>query len=245
LQERSKALAAEAEKQAATAQDLARLQTYQVDGKTGRLTPTYGQSMSDKSDPNRPPDIGDFELIERSGRKITNKDLLGEPWAVCFIFTTCPGQCLTTTANMAKLQEQLGGAPVRLVTISVRPEYDTPEVLRNYADNFGADPDRWLFLTGEKDYVYNLLRSDFKQLVQEMTGPDVQKGWEVLHTDDVLHIDAKGRIVKRYHGMDNESMSSLRDALLAEAEQIAKNPAPPESDKPALAEKPHQRSEGE
>lgn len=244
LNERSKLAALQAEKQAAVARDLAILQPYKVDQETGRLSPA-GNSASGNLDPDRPPDIGDFELIERSGRKITNKDLLGQPWAVCFIFTTCAGQCLQTSANMAKLQQELSGAPVRLVSISVRPDYDTPDVLRNYADGFGADPDQWLFLTGERNYVYNLLRGYFRQLVQEMKGEGLQKGYEVLHSDDVLHIDAKGRIVKRYHSLDEGDMIQLRRALLAEAEQLAKNSSPTVSDKPALAEKPHRGSEGE
>jgi hypothetical protein len=78
-----------------------------------------------------------------------------------------------------------------------------------------------------------------------MTGKDRQKGYEVLHSDDVLHIDAKGRIVKRYHGMNPAEMIQLRRALLAEAEELAKNPLPTESHSPALAEKPDQGSEGE
>jgi protein SCO1 len=241
---RSKAAALEAEKRHAFGKEWAQLQPYKVDQETGQLSPAEN-SASENQDPDRPPDIGDFELIERSGRKITNKDLLGQPWAVCFIFTTCSGQCLQTSANMAKLQQELSGAPVRLVSISVRPDYDTPEVLRNYANGFGADPEHWLFLTGEKDYVYNLLRGYFRQLVQEMTGKDLQKGYEVLHSDDVLHIDAQGRIVKRYHSLDEGDMIQLRRALLAEAEVLAKNSSLTASEKPALAEKPHRGSEGE
>lgn len=244
LQERSQAAALVAKEQAALAQASARLQPYKVDQETGKLTPVEN-AENENLDPDRPADIGEFELTERSGRKITNKDLLGQPWAVCFIFSTCPGLCLETSASMQRLQSELEGAPVRLVSISVRPDYDTPEILSNYADGFGADPERWLFLTGDKDYVYDLIRRDFKQLVQEMTGDDVQKGYEVLHTDDVLHIDAKGRIVKRYHSHAEADMIQLRRALLAEAKQLAENPPQSETQEPAVADKPHQGSEGE
>ncbi len=220
------------------------LKPYSVDPDTGKLSDVNESTSAENHDPNRPPDIGDFELTERSGRKITNKDLLGQPWAVGFVFSRCAGQCLKISANMRELQMELKGAPVRLVTISVEPNYDTPEVLSNYADGFGADPDRWLFLTGEQDYVYRLLRGYFRQLVQEMTGKDRQKGYEVLHTDDILHIDAQGRIVKRYHGMNDGDMILLRKALLAEAKELAANSLNPDVVQPAQAEKTHEGSEG-
>lgn len=183
------------------------------------------------------PDIGEFELTERSGEAITNEDLLGQPWAVCFVFTRCAGQCLNITANMAKLQRELDGAPVRLVTITVDPDYDTPKVLKNYAENFGADPDRWLFLTGKQDYIYRLLRGYFRQLVKEMTGEKREKGFEVVHTSDVLHIDAQGDIVKKYNGLSDVEMAKLRRALLEEAEELAETESPPASTKPEISSK--------
>lgn len=239
-QERVKAAALEAEQKAGDAEQLGRLQPYKVDAETGRLSPAESSQATGNLDPNRPADIGDFELTERSGRKVTNKDLLGQPWAVCFVFTRCSGMCLQVSHQMRDLQNDLKGAPVRLVTITVDPDYDTPEVLKNYADNFGAHPDRWLFLTGEKEYVYRLLRGYFLQFVQEMTGKERQKGFEVIHTDDVLHIDAQGRIVKRYHAKDDGDMILLRRALLAEVKQLAENPPEMETPEPALAEKPRE-----
>jgi protein SCO1/2/putative membrane protein len=222
----------------------AQLSPYKVDPDSGKLSKDGDAEGIGENDISRPSDIGPFELIERSGRKITNQDLRGKPWAVCFVFTRCAGPCLGISSKMAMLQKELKGASARLVTITVDPKYDTPEVLQNYAENFGADPDRWLFLTGEPDYVYRLLRGSFRQLVQEMTGKERQKGWEVFHTDDILHIDAEGRIVKRYHGTNDADMIRLRMALLAEAKQLAEKPRTETSAEssssslPAVAEKP-------
>ncbi len=179
-----------------------------------------------------------FELTERSGRKVTDNDLLGQPWAACFIFTRCAGQCLQISNNMYQLHQELKDAPVRLVTITVDPDFDTPEVLKNYADNFGADPDRWLFLTGEKDYVYPLLQKHFKQIVHEFTGEDRIKGYEVLHSSDVIHFDAQGRMKKRYNGLNDAEMAELRKALLAEAAELEG-----QKSRPAAAEKPMSGSE--
>lgn len=214
------------------------IKAYKVDPETGELSEVpvaEAQTNTEYS-----PEVGEFELIDRSGRKISNKDLLGQPYAVSFIFTKCWGPCMNITGQMAKLQRELGDAPVRLVTITVDPKYDTPAVLKNYAKNFGADPDRWLFLTGEPDYVYKVLRENFRQFVREETGEDRKRGFEVAHEASVLHIDAQGRIVKRYLGSSDAEMMQLRLALLREAKQLAEQPQNESAKEisPAVAEKP-------
>ena len=237
-----KASALEAEREAIEA----KLKAYKVDPETGKLSDAGGSIGRAQTNPEYAPNVGDFELIDRSGRKITNKDLLGQPYAVSFIFTKCFGPCLGITGQMAKLQKELGDAPVRLVTITVDPKYDTPEVLKNYAENFGAQANRWFFLTGEPDYVYKVLRENYRQFVREETGEARQRGFEVAHEAGVLHIDAKGRIVKRYLGSSDAEMMQLRMALLDEAERLAKSPEQESAkeDRPAVAEKPETGSEG-
>ena len=112
-----------------------------------------------------PPPFGevpDFTLLERSGRSLTKTDLLGKVWIVDFIFTTCVDACPLVSSRMAKLQAVFASeADVRLVSITVDPEHDTPEVLTRYAASFGAHPQRWLFLTGEKASIYRLAREGF------------------------------------------------------------------------------------
>ena len=110
-------------------------------------------------------DIGtvpDFALTERSERPITRTDLLGLVWIVNFFYTDCPDTCPLQSARMARLQGDVADAPdVRLVSISVDPEHDTPAVLRDYAQRFGADAERWLFLTGDKAAIYHLAQHGF------------------------------------------------------------------------------------
>jgi protein SCO1/2 len=147
---------------------------------------------------------------------------------------------------MARLQKELNGAPVRLVTITVDPRYDTPAVLKNYADDVAADSDRWLFLTGEPDYVYQVLRENFRQFVREETGENRKPGYEVAHEASVLHIDAKGRIAGTYLGSNDGEMVRLRMALLKEAKQLAENPPTAETaPEPAVAETPETRRKGD
>jgi len=160
-----------------------------------------------------PEGIEDFEFTERSGRKIAKSDLLGRPWAVSFIFTTCAGPCLGISAQMKALADQLEEEDVRFVTITVNPDYDTPEVLSNYADAFGADAEKWLFLTGDKRDIYGMIHGSFKMPVKEMQGADRKPGWEVLHTMNILLVDAQGRVVDKFNGTSETDMVELRRSL--------------------------------
>ena len=116
-------------------------------------------------------EVPDFSLVERSGRPVRLSDLAGSPWIVDFVFTNCTGPCPLLTRRMAGLQGPLTGLPdVRLVSITVDPERDTPKVLSDYAQRYGADGERWLFLTGNKEDVYSLIREGFKLVVEEGGG---------------------------------------------------------------------------
>ena len=116
--------------------------------------------------------VPDFSLLERSGRSVTRANLLGKVWIANFFYTECTDTCPLQSANMARLQDDLAGEPdVGLVSISVDPEHDTPEVLSEYAARFGADPDHWLFLTGAKDVIYRLAIDGFRLGVVERGKP--------------------------------------------------------------------------
>jgi len=112
--------------------------------------------------------VPDFALIERSGQSLARADLLGKVWIANFIFTRCTTECPLISNRMAHLQELFATeGDLRLVSISVDPEYDTPEVLSRYADSFHAQPQRWLFVTGEQAAVYRLVREGFSLGLQD------------------------------------------------------------------------------
>jgi cytochrome oxidase Cu insertion factor (SCO1/SenC/PrrC family) len=103
-----------------------------------------------------------FAAVERSGRRVSERDLLGKVWIANFIFTNCTATCPIQTATMARLQAQLASQQdIRFVSVTIDPERDTPEVLTRYAQRFGADPNRWLFLTGKEEALYALAREGF------------------------------------------------------------------------------------
>lgn len=125
-----------------------------------------GARRPGSGDPPRLPVYGsipDFSLTERSGQPVGRSDLRGKVWIANFIFTHCPDTCPLQSGQMARLQTEFAGdADVRLVSITVDPERDTPAVLARYADRLGALPGRWLFLTGGKGAIYGLAREGFR-----------------------------------------------------------------------------------
>ena len=121
--------------------------------------------------PARPPaysPVPDFSLVERSGRRVGAAELRGLVWVADFIYTRCTDTCPLQSAQMAALQAEFAAEPdFRLVSITVDPAWDRPEVLARYARRFGADPDRWLFLTGEGGAILALAREGFRLPVAE------------------------------------------------------------------------------
>jgi protein SCO1/2 len=107
--------------------------------------------------------VPDFTLIDQNGQPVGKSDLDGKVWIAGFLFTNCPDECPLLTAEMARLQSDTAHiADLRLVSISVDPDRDTPAVLSQYAERFNANPGRWLFLTGDKRAIYRLAREGFR-----------------------------------------------------------------------------------
>lgn len=181
-----------------------------VTSKVAHLNEPFGMGASVVS---RNPIVGivpEFELTERSGRTVKKSDLLGSYWVASFIFTRCSTSCPMATAELATLQTQLP-REVRLVSFSVDPEHDSPEVLSDYADRVGADTDRWLFLTGKKDDVYRYIREGFHLAVEE--NRDATPGLEVMHSPRFALVDPKGRIRGYYESNDSEELDRLRSDI--------------------------------
>ena len=106
--------------------------------------------------------MGNFQLIERSGRVVSEADLKGKIVVVDFFFGGCSAQCLTLGQQMAELQQLTAGMnDVMLVSITVDPGSDTPQALTRYANRINADTNRWLFLTGDKKIIYPLIQESF------------------------------------------------------------------------------------
>lgn len=154
--------------------------------------------------------IEDFSLTERSGKTVKKEDLLGKPWVACFVFTRCAGPCPRVSGQFYQLQKDLKDLDFRLVTFTVDPKNDTPEVLSRYAESVGADPEKWLFLTGDQNEIFHLIEKSFLMPVEENKGPARQPGFEVIHTTNVMLVDKEGRVLGKYNAVDDVEMAELR-----------------------------------
>jgi cytochrome oxidase Cu insertion factor (SCO1/SenC/PrrC family) len=147
-----------------------------------------------------------FSLTERSGREITNRDLLGKIWVADFIYTTCPGPCPLITADMARMEQNLAGDPqVQFVTFTVDPRNDTPAVLAKYADRYKADPNRWWFLTGPEKPLYDLIQKGFYQAVLDnRDGPSEPGQFAVTHSTQFALVDARAQLLRDIQTLERE-----------------------------------------
>jgi len=166
--------------------------------------------------PAREPDaprVPEFSLTERSGRTVTRADLEGSWWVADFIFTRCTGICPLLTARMAQLQQSLPG--LRLVSFSVDPDYDTPDVLARYAE--GAVPaggeQQWLFLTGPRATLHALIGDGFHLSVSDAAPAGASPGELVTHSDRLVLVDPDGYIRGYYHGTEEDAAARVAQDL--------------------------------
>ncbi len=139
--------------------------------------------------------------------------LRGRAHVADFVYTRCTGPCPMLTANMAQLQRRLPKA-IGLLSFTVDPDHDSPEVLTLYARKFGADPQRWFFLTGEKTELIRLVRDGFLLPVAENAA--ALPGERFAHSTKFVLIDADARVRGWYDGDDAAAL----DKLVADAKKL-------------------------
>ncbi len=146
-----------------------------------------------------------FELINQDGKSFGSTQLLGKIWIADFVYTTCPGPCPMISSRMSDLQKPLEKTDVHLVSFSVDPAKDTPQVLRGYAEKLQAEPGRWDFLTGPQSTIYNLSRNGFKLAISD--GSE-EKGIPV-HSTRMILVDRHGEIRGYYDAIEADSLTKL------------------------------------
>jgi protein SCO1/2 len=146
-----------------------------------------------------------FQLIDQTGKSITLEDLKGKIWAANFIFTRCKGPCPITVLRMQDLNTKLKKVRgnVELVTFTVDPEYDTPEILKAFSEPLGADPASWKFLTGTPDAIQKIVVTGLLQpLAKEPDGTPA-------HSSRIVLVDGKGWQRGYHDGLDPEAVQKL------------------------------------
>lgn len=152
----------------------------------------------------------DFELINHLGDSVSLEDVAGDILVVDFFFTRCATICPLMTQNLKRVHDRLHPQmPVRILSHSVTPQADSVSVLNRYAEKHGANPALWWFLTGEKTEVYRLARQSYFSCLDEGDG-----GFQdFVHTENIVLVDAKGRLRGFYDGTDEKAMSQLFNDL--------------------------------
>jgi protein SCO1/2 len=159
--------------------------------------------------------VPDFEFTDQNGKTITNKEYAGKVYVAEFFFTSCPTICPVMNQNMVKVQNEFYGNPnLGIASFSINPEYDSPTVLKEYADRYGVTNPNWHFLTGKREQIHQLANAGFNLYVGE-AAQDVG-GFE--HSGMFALIDREDKIRSRYD--DNGNPIIYYDGLEAEGIQM-------------------------
>jgi len=157
--------------------------------------------------------VPDFSLTERSGESVTLAQLRGKIWIADFIYTSCTDTCPLQTAMMARLQaEFIPRTSIRLVSVTVDPERDTPSVLSEYAAAHNADRNRWLFLTGQRDRIIRLIQDGFHLAVASLPNGAEPTGM-IPHSPRFVLIDQNARIRGYYDSRELEAFVRLKNDI--------------------------------
>jgi protein SCO1/2 len=171
--------------------------------------------------------VANFSLTNQSGQAVTLDHLRGKVWLADIIFTRCPGPCARMTRQMAEIQAELpAGSQAQLITLTTDPEFDTPEVLRNYAGRFGADAQRWQFLTGTKLAIAGLAIDSLKLTAVETKAETRTNADDLfIHSTIFVLVDKQARLRGIYEtGGEGVDWSSARTAILAAIKQLEREP---------------------
>jgi len=161
-----------------------------------------------------PKKVPDFSFTDQNGKTITNKDYEGKVYIVEFFFTTCPTICPRMNANLIQIQNVFNDIEdFGVASFTINPDYDTAEVLKDYAEKYGIINPNWHLLTGDKDKIYELANVGFNLYTAEDS--EVEGGFE--HSGNFALIDRNGFIRSRIH---NGNPLIFYNGIISESEKI-------------------------
>jgi protein SCO1/2 len=178
--------------------------------------------------------VPDFTLVDRAGRTVTQRNFLDKISVVDFFYTQCTDACPLQTAQMARLQADYAGRrALQLISITVDPGHDDRETLARYAERYGADPSRWLFLTGPREVIYRLAVDGFHLATIASVPAGAASPWswlapasawahedeaspgiiQLTHASRFALVDRHGRIRNYFDGTDWDAVKRLATEL--------------------------------
>jgi protein SCO1 len=142
-----------------------------------------------------------FEMTNAAGERFSGSALTGKVWVADFIYTSCPAECPMMTAKMHGVEKHVRGEEdVRLVSISVDPQHDTPAALTRFASRYGGPTPQWIFLTGSPETVHTIAFTTFH--VGDVIG-------KIEHSTKFALVDKRGHIRGYYSSLGKDDLESL------------------------------------
>jgi protein SCO1/2 len=156
--------------------------------------------------------IDDFTLIAQDGKPLRRSDLLGRVHVATFIYTRCAGVCPAMVTQLKRVQRAIEKrSDALMVSYTVTPNVDTPEMLNRFGSERGIDPERWKLVTGDAAKIYALARTSY--FADDTRLDDASSGAEeFLHTEKALLVDQEGRL----RGVYNATVPHDIDKLIAD-----------------------------
>lgn len=161
-----------------------------------------------------------FELMNQDNVSVTNESYKGKVYVLEFFFTTCPSICPKMNQSMLLIEKKFFGNPnFGIVSITIDPVHDTPEILKEHAALLGVKSSNWNFLTGDKDYIFDLANKGFNLYAGENS--KVNGGFE--HSGLFALVDKEGNIRCRkddfgnpilyYDGLDKSGVRDIQQDI--------------------------------
>lgn len=161
-----------------------------------------------------------FELIDESNKKITDKDYLGKVYVVEFFFSTCPSICPIMNKNMIEIEKDFAdNKNFGIASVTINPENDTPQVLKDHKEALGITSPNWHFLSGDKAYILDIANKGFNLYAKQ--NDKIAGGFE--HSGYFALVDKNGKITSRkdaqnnpiiyYNGLEKKDVAMLKEDI--------------------------------
>ncbi|UHG89369.1 SCO family protein [Spirosoma oryzicola] len=160
--------------------------------------------------------IPDFKFVSQYGDTVTAKNLARKIYVADFFFTTCPTICPKMKVQLKRVYEKFkGNSDVALLSHTINPDHDSVAVLKEFADNLGVTGKQWLFVTGDREKIYDIGQNSYMVTAQQ----DSSAPGGVVHSGAFILVDKDKHIRGIYDGTTEKGVDNLMndmDRLLAE-----------------------------
>ena len=150
--------------------------------------------------------IPPFSFTDQDGQTVTEKTVTGKIYVADFFFTTCPSICPIMTGNLKTVQDEFkDNQNIMILSHSIDPDHDTPQVLKKFATDLGVEGNQWQFLTGEKEKIYEIGQKNYLSTAKE----DKTADGGYIHSGAFILVDKEKHVRGMYDGTTEEGTQKL------------------------------------